>query len=90
MEELLKEVSDYLESKIPEVEKSTRDEISTYLVHRFAIHEINAIDENNMEWKRSLINRRIEKVRRDIFRSSICPSTSKGENNDSRKGETSE
>lgn len=44
MEELLKQVNEYLESKIPDTPKSTRNEIAAFLVHRFIIHEVDAIE----------------------------------------------
>lgn len=80
MEELLKQINEYLESKIPEVPKSTRDEITLFLIYRFAIHEVDAINKNNREWKRSLLGARIDDFRRDIARTSVCPTFSKGEN----------
>ena len=55
MEELLNQITKYLESKIPEVSESTRDEITVYLIHRFAIHELEAINKTNREWKRQLL-----------------------------------
>lgn len=54
MEDLLKQVNEYLESKIPEVPKSTRDEIATFLVFRFALHEADTIEKVNRDWKRQL------------------------------------
>ncbi len=49
MEELLKQVNEYLESKIPDTPKSTRNEIAAFLVHRFIIHEVDAIEKVNRE-----------------------------------------
>lgn len=60
MEELLKQVTDYLDSKISDVPKSTRDEIAAFMVHRFMIHELNAIETVNQEWKKTFW-REIEK-----------------------------
>ena len=78
MEELLKKIEDYLESKIPEIPKSTRYEIASFLVYNFAIHENDAIAKNNREWKRTIYDRqekrdiadlreRIDKMRREKF-----------------------
>lgn len=55
MEKLLKQVNDYLESKIPDVLKSTRDEIAVFPIHRFIIHEADAIEKVNQEWKKVLL-----------------------------------
>lgn len=82
MEELLKEINEYLESKIPEVEKSTRDEITAFLVYRFTIHEADTVKNVNSEWKRMLLNRRADRLRKDIAQTSIYPTNWKGENNE--------
>lgn len=71
MEEFLKRLNDYLESKIPEVPKSTRDEIVAFLVYRFAIHENDALEKNNREWKKMLLSNRIDRMKRDIFETSM-------------------
>lgn len=73
MEELQKKLEDYLESKIPEVPKSTRYEIAAFLAYNFAIHENDAIAENNREWKRMLLNQRIDRMRKDNFKTSVWP-----------------
>lgn len=73
MEELLNQITKYLESKIPEVSKSTRDEITAYLIYRFAIHELETTNKINREWKQQLLGRRIDNFRRDIARTSVCP-----------------
>lgn len=70
MEELLKEINEYLESKIPEVEKSTRDEITEFLIYRFAIHEADTVKNVYSE------------LRKDIAKTSVYPTNWKGENND--------
>lgn len=79
MEELLKEINEYLESKIPEVEKSTRDEITAFLVYRFTIHKADTVEKVNYEWKRTLLNRRIDRLRKDIALTSVYPINGKGE-----------
>lgn len=66
MEELLKQVNEYLESKIPEVPKSTRDEIATFLIYRFAIHEADIVERTNREWKQQLLDRRADNLRKEI------------------------
>lgn len=59
MEELLKQVNEYLESKIPDTPKSTRNEIAAFLVHRFIIHEVDAIEKVNREWKKTLFGQKV-------------------------------
>lgn len=71
MEELQKKLEDYLESKIPEVPKSTRYEIAAFLAYNFAIHENDALEKNNREWKKMLLSNRIDRMRRDIFETSM-------------------
>ena len=73
MEKLLKQVTDYLESKIPGVLKSTRDEIAVFLIHRFIIHEADAIEKVNQEWKKVLLRDKVDKLRCEIARTSVCP-----------------
>lgn len=79
MEELLNEINEYLESKIPEVKKSTRDEITAFLVYRFAVHETDVVNTVNKEWKRSLLSARVDRLRKDIARTSVYPTNLKGE-----------
>lgn len=83
MEELLKQVNEYLESKISDVPRSTRDEIATFLVYRFAIHEADTIEKVNKEWKRALVNNRLDRLRRDIARTSVYSTDRKGESDGS-------
>lgn len=83
MEKLLKQVNDYLESKIPDVPKSTRDEIAVFLIHRFIIHEANAIEQVNREWKRALLGQKVDKLRREVARASMYPKNWRGEENGS-------
>lgn len=78
MEELLKEISGYLESKLPDIPKSTRDEIATFLVYRFSIHELDAINEANREWRKHFLGKRIDKLRHDIAYDSAYPKNWKG------------
>lgn len=54
MEDLMKWVDEYLETKIPEVSKSTRVEITACIIHRFGIHELETINEVNREWKEAM------------------------------------
>lgn len=58
MEEFLQQINEYLESKIPDVPKSTRDEIATFLIYRFSIHEMDTVEKVNLEWRKSLLGRR--------------------------------
>lgn len=79
MEEFQKRLEDYLESKIPEVPKSTRYEIAAFLAYSFAVHEADALNKNNREWTKMLRNQHIDRMRRDNFAASAWP---KGENDD--------
>lgn len=79
MEKLLNQVNEYLESKIPEVPKSTRDEISAYLMCRFMIHENEVVTRVNREWKRQLLGNRINNLEREIFSPTAYTASKKGE-----------
>ena len=65
MEEFQKRLEDYLESKIPEVPKSTRYEIAAFLTYSFSVHEADALNRNNREWTKMLRNQHIDRMRRD-------------------------
>lgn len=78
MEELQKKIEEYLESKIPEVSKSTRYEIAAFMAYSFLVHENDALAENNRRWERMVYGRqekrdiadlreRIDKMRREKF-----------------------
>ena len=78
MEELLKQVNEYLESKIPDTPKSTRNEIAAFLVHRFIIHEVDAIEKVNREWKKTLFGQKVSSLRRENAHASVYPQNWKG------------
>lgn len=78
MEELLKQVNEYLESNIPDTPKSTRNEIAAFLVHRFIIHEVDAIEKVNREWKKTLFGQKVSSLRRENAHASVYPQNWKG------------
>lgn len=65
MEELLKQVNEYLESKIPDTPKSTRNEIA-------------AFEKVNREWKKTLFGQKVSSLRRENAHASVYPQNWKG------------
>ena len=70
-EKIHKELCEYIDTKIPDIELNKRREIVMYAMNLFILREADVLGENNREWAKAM--RRNQHLSHDVIEQDFCP-----------------